>query len=177
MTFGPTTDINENYDSPVLRRLTQTWEAYDYEEIEEEDVLHVLNRVENLTRTQLASMQESARYPEVDVLEPNRIAIFQAFEDHIRAVDKMRRFFREGDPELVDEGLDIIQQATNRMMRGLEGILTEDDLPPKLCLSCHSPNLRGARSCSKCHAALPFIERPLEKRLIAVAGPETEIEL
>ena len=177
MTCGPPTEVEEeNFDSPILRRLVETWDDYEHDELDEEDVLDVLDRIEDLAMEQVQSMEESAKLPDVDILDPNRIAIFQAFMDHLTALDKMRDFFREDRPGLIDEAFDIIQQATNRMMRGMDGLLTDADLPRKLCLQCQTPNLRDAKFCESCRAILPVIEKPVENRLLAIAGPEPEID-
>ena len=177
MTCGPPTDLEqEDFDSPILRRLVETWDDYEHDELDEEDVLDVLDRIEDLAMEQLQSMEQSAKLPDVDILDPNRIAISQAFMDHLTALDKMRDFFRDDRPALLEEAFDLIQQATNRMMRGMDGLLTDADLPRKLCLQCQAPNLRDAKFCESCRAILPVIEKPVESRLLAIAGPESEFE-
>lgn len=177
MTCGPPAEIEqENFDSPILRRLVETWDDYEHEELDEEDVLDVLDRIEDLALEQVQSMQESAKQPDVDILDPNRIAIVQAFMDHLTALEKMRDFLEDDNPGLLDEAFDLIQQATNRMVKGMDGLLTEADLPPKLCLQCQAPNLRNARFCDSCRAILPVIEKPVENRLLAIAGPESEFD-
>ncbi|MFA5506174.1 MAG: hypothetical protein WC314_15830 [Vulcanimicrobiota bacterium] len=175
MTCGPPLEEQENFDSPVLRRLLETWDDYEHEEIDEEDVLDVLDRIEALTREQVESLDESAKLPDVDILNPNRIGIHQAFLDHLIAVEKMRGFFYEDKPELVDQAFEIIQHATNQLVKGMEGLLTEKDLPRKLCFHCSEPNLRNARKCVSCFAQLPVIEHHEEKKLLAVAGPEYQV--
>ena len=175
MTCGPLDEQEQNFDSPILRRLVETWDDYDHEDLDEDDVLDVLDRIEDLAREQVHSMEESAKLPDVDILDPNRIAIFQAFMDHLTALEKMRDFFDRNDPGLVDEAFELIQHATNQMMRGMDGLLTEEDLPPILCLQCSAPNVRNARFCDCCRAMLPFIEKPAPTRLIAIAGPELEV--
>jgi hypothetical protein len=176
VTFGPAPQEQENYDSPILRKLVDIWDEYDSEEIDQEDVLDALDRIEQLTLDQLESMEEGAKCPEVDILEPNRIAIIRAFEDHIAALEKMRDFFFVDTPGLVEDAFDMLQHATNQLIRGAEGILTEHDLPPKLCMHCSSPNSRAARKCAACEAILPIIEKPRQNRLLAIAGPEYVVE-
>ena len=124
MTCGPLDEQEQNFDSPILRRLVETWDDYDHEDLDEDDVLDVLDRIEDLAREQVHSMEESAKLPDVDILDPNRIAIFQAFMDHLTALEKMRDFFDRNDPGLVDEAFELIQHATNQMMRGMDGLLT-----------------------------------------------------
>ena len=78
MTCGPPTEVEEeNFDSPILRRLVETWDDYEHDELDEEDVLDVLDRIEDLAMEQVQSMEESAKLPDVDILDPNRIASFK----------------------------------------------------------------------------------------------------
>ena len=42
MTCGPLDEQEQNFDSPILRRLVETWDDYDHEDLDEDDVLDVL---------------------------------------------------------------------------------------------------------------------------------------
>lgn len=169
------TDEEGNYDSPVLQKLFFIWDEYDAGEIDEDEVLDVLDRIEDLTLTQIQQMEEEEEVAE-DPEDPDRLAILTAFHTHLDGVDKMRDFFHVADPELVDEALDIIQQATNQMMEGLRRLILSDQPAAKLCLKCSVPNAREARFCCGCNAVLPVlavIEEPGEtSRLISIEGQE-----
>lgn len=162
-----------NFVSPVLQRLFEVWDEYDNGEIEEDEVLAVLGRVEALTRTQIQEMEASGKEPGVDLHDPNRVAILMSFQAHLDGVEKMRQFFSTDNPDLVDEAFDILQQATNQMMNGLHGLLeTNRETAPKLCVQCSSPNPRDATVCSSCNAILPVAEAPRESRLVSMESPD-----
>ena len=170
-------DQDGNFDSPVLQSLYDVCEAYEIQEIEEAEVRQALDAVEKLTRTQIQEMEADAKRPDVDVHDPDRVTILMAFQAHLEGLDKMRLFFKTGEADLIDQGFDIIHEATNRMMDGLHGLLESDqETAPKLCVMCSEPNEQQATICSNCNAKLPIDEKPSQSRLISVEGPETESE-
>lgn len=166
-------DEEGNYDSPVLRRLCLTWDEYDAGSIDEEQVLDVLDRVEDLTLSQIEAMEEKPEEPD----DPNRLTILKAFHSHLDGVEMMREFFESDDPELVDEALDLVQDATNQMMRGMLGLECDHSAPaPKICLRCSRPNGPQAISCTSCNAILPMLEQPSSTQLFSIVEfvPDTD---
>ena len=174
MTFGAILPDEEgNYGTPTLSLLFEVWDEYDYGEVEKDAVLDVLDRVEKLARSQIESMESAALDPAVDLFDPNRLKILDAFQAHLEGVDVMRGFFSTGDPDSVDTALEIIQLATNQMITTYQSMAPDEQAqePPKLCVMCSAPNPREAKSCSQCHAILPVNETPTVSRLIAAEGP------
>lgn len=113
-------DEDGNFSSPALQSLQNVWDDYEQEAVEEDEVLRVVGNVEAYVRSQIEQMEAAAQSPDVDPHEPNRVAILDGFYDHLRGLERMRAFFSRGEDELIDEGFELIQTATNQMVRGFQ---------------------------------------------------------
>lgn len=165
-------DQNGNYSSPALQTLHGVWSDYDEETVEQDEVLRVVGNVEAYVKSQIEEMEAAAASPGVDVHEPNRVAILDGFYDHLRGLERMRAYFDSEDGALVDEGFDLIQAATNQMVRGFGGLLEESERLSslKVCPKCSRENEAEAGFCRRCGVVLPVTSVLTEKRLLAVVG-------
>lgn len=166
-------DEDGNFDSPALQSLQGVFDDYDQETVEEDEVLRVIGNVEAYVKAQIEEMETAAKSSNVDPHEPNRVAILDGFYDHLRGLEKMRAFFAGGEDELIDEGFELIQTATNQMVRGFQGLIEDAErLTPKICLKCSRENERDATYCRRCGVMLPVTSEVPEKRLLAVADDQ-----
>lgn len=162
-------DDEGNFESHILNALESAWDAYEEEEIGEEEVSSVLDFVESLVEDQIKGLESSASSGQISALEASRVAVLGGFYQHLTAIDLMRRFFKEQQDDLIDEGLELIQQATNKIV---EACYEEASAPPpKLCLYCQEPNERSAARCVKCSKVLPVaVENFVAQTLLATEG-------
>ncbi len=152
------TEDNEITDSHILEALHATWDAYAAEELGESDVLRVLDFVEFLVNQQIKSLEEDVEKTGADRFDPARVAILQGFQAHLEGLDLMRRFFAENDEALIEDGLVIIEEATDLLFEGLEiGLESFEQSPPKACPQCSADNDREAGYCRACNAVLPVL--------------------
>ncbi len=163
-------DEHGNFDSPALKALQDVWDEYEQEAIEADEVVRVIDRIEAYVKSQIEEMEKAAESPEVDAHDPNRVVILDGFYDHLRGLEKMRASFAEDNIDLVDEGFEWIQSATNQMVLGYQGLIEDSErMSPKLCVQCRRENDQHAGYCRRCGAILPVVGLPAEKRLLAVS--------
>ncbi len=168
-------DEHGNFDSPVLQSLQEVWDDYDQQTVEAGEVLRVIGNVEAYVKGQIEQMERGAESPEVNPNDPNRLAILSSFHDHLRGLELMRSFFDSEDDGAVEEGFQIIQTATNLMVRGFQGLVEEAELvAPKLCIRCQSENDQQATNCRQCGTILPVLTELAEKPLIGIDGNEQD---
>ena len=157
------TEDTEITDSHILEALHATWDAYASEEIEESDVQRVLDFVESLVNQQVQSLEEAVEKTGADRFDPARVVILQGFQAHLQGLDVMRRFFDEDDEGLIEEGLAIMEDATELLFEGLEiGLEAFEQSPPKACPQCSADNDRASGYCHACNAVLPVLPSPAE---------------
>ncbi len=170
-----TADEEGNFTSPALQSLLEVWEDFENEQVGTDEVLSVMQKIRAFVDAQIHEMEKGADSPDVDVHDPNRVAILNGFNEHLSALDKMSTFFETDEIELVEEAFEQLQFATNQMVMGFQGLMEhEEEFAPKLCLHCSTENERQATQCKKCGAMMPIIEAPNEKRLLGVAEDESE---
>lgn len=120
-------DQDGNFDSPALQALQGVWDDYDDGKADQAEVLRVIGNVETYVRTQIAEMESAAAGVTVDAHDSHRVTILNGFFEHLSALEKMRRFFESGQDALIDEALEQLQQATNAMVAGFQGLLVESE--------------------------------------------------
>lgn len=161
----------ENFSSPALQALEEVWDDYEAEQAEEDEIRKVIARIESFVNEKILEMEKDADSAEVDILDPNRVAILGAFQDHLTALNVMRQALGEADYDSIDHSFEILQSATNRMVQGLAGIVEDSERYSRIrCVRCSTENKCGASFCSQCAAILPKVEQENVTRLIATEG-------
>lgn len=151
-------DEDGNYDSPALQRLRAIWDDYDQGKATAQDVLQLTDKIQNYIEEQIREIEETADSLGPDNKNANRETILDGFYEHLRGLELMRLFFKEEDDSLIDEGFDLIQEATNLLMMGLQGLVEESVHEiPKLCVRCGRENSQDANSCKRCGTILPML--------------------
>jgi hypothetical protein len=169
-------DENGNFTSPALQALEGVWDDYDLERTDEAEVGRVIGRVESFVKEKISEMERDAEAREVDALDPNRVAILGAFQDHLTALRVMRKAISEENYDSVEHSFEILQSATNRMVTGLAGIVEDRGQYTRIrCVRCSTENEKGAGYCCQCSAVLPKVEEENRTRVIATDGGAEEI--
>jgi hypothetical protein len=170
-------DEDGNYQSPALQALIEVWDDYESERADQDEVLKVIQRVEAFAQDKIQAMDKEGESEEVDLHDPNRVAIYIAFQDHLVGLGKMKEAFSQQSFDLVDESFEVLQAATNQMVLGLHGLIEDEErYAPVLCIQCSEKNQKGTSYCAHCGAILPKIEQENKKQLLAVAEPDQSIE-
>ena len=164
-------DENGNFSSPALCALEEVWDELDAGETNAAEVRLVISRVEAFVREKIAEMEKDGESQNVDVLDPNRVTILGAFQDHLTALKIMGQGLNEEDYDAVDHSFEILQSATNRMVRGLAGIVEDGERYVLIrCVRCSAENEKATAYCCGCGASLPKVEQEKDSRVIAFAG-------
>jgi len=165
----PKPDADGNYDSPALRALGKVWEAFLEEQAGPGDVIGVIAKIGDFAYSQLRLLEKQV---EDGVSNPDEEAfslIFEAFEILLEGCEFLALEFAEEIPEDLEVppdgfflyGYDLIQEATNQMMRGhtlaMEHIEAMADVN---CPFCEQVNSRENTKCDKC--GRPLMTAPLE---------------
>lgn len=166
-------DENGNFSSPALRALEDVWDDLDAGATDPTEVQMVIERVEAFVREKISEMERDGQAQSVDLLDPNRVAILGAFQDHLTGLKVMKEGLNEEDYDSVDHSFDLIQSATNRMVTGLSSIVEDGDRYVLIrCVRCSAENEKGTGFCCGCGAILPKVEQEKDRRVIAVASEE-----
>ena len=166
-------DENGNFSSPALRALEDVWDDLDAGYADSGEVRKVMERIESFVREKIAEMERDGQSQSVDLLDPNRVAILGAFQDHLSGLKVMREGLEAEDYDSVDRSFDILQSATNRMVNGLSGIVEDAERYVVIrCVQCSAENEKGAGFCCGCGAILPKVEQETDSRVLAVAGED-----
>lgn len=170
----PEPDENGNFETPALRTLREYWHEYfnmtrEMEEVQSvmEKICQVIEERQDLMEVGISEMGDSAEHP------VNK-DIYEAFELHKDGLDLMAQYFETQDENQVNEGLKIVQEATNLLMaaflRFREAMMIEMRI---LCPACAAENIKGDDKCVKCGFKLPveiLADVPEGGRIISEEG-------
>lgn len=153
----PEPDENGDYETPALMIIRDMWDGFLDKEVKEEELRENIN--EMLREVEERMEMIKAGVEEMGDAEDNEVnvAVSKAFDLHKKGLDMTLKFFESGDEEMIGRGIDLVQQGTNMLMKGLhlfrEALIREITV---YCPSCESPNPRGSRRCQTCGFELPL---------------------
>ncbi len=176
-TEPPKPDEDGNYDSPALQALQRVWNDFVDEKAEEGHVLSVIAEIDRFATFQLEHLnlqiEQGAAKPEEESFK----LIYEAFEILLDATDMMAFEFVPPEEEMEEPedgfflaGLELVQEATNQMMRGHNLALEHIEATSQInCMFCKHDNPRGIERCQNCGRALPKMPgQPVQSSFTAV---------
>lgn len=174
----PEPDEEGNFETPASRSINAAWDAFAEDRVDAEQMTEFLDTVGKAIDTQLAFMDQMVAAGEEDPDNPIHQWIYGGFSKQREALDKMKRFFTEGDEAVVEAGLDEFQDGTNQMMQGYaEFQKLRLEAMRISCPKCGADALRGDPKCPSCGTALPQPELPeSQMTIISDDGLQTTIQ-
>ena len=173
----PKPDADGNYDSPALIALRKVWEDYCEELATDDDVLSVIHEIGAFAHHEIDILEGQLEDGTSDPENESFRSIFEGFEALLEACEIMLLEFAEEIPEDMEEpedgffvqGFDLVQEATNQMMKGHESAMAHiEEMAEVCCPFCQQSNPRGVSKCGKCGRALPMTGAPPPKSSLNV---------
>lgn len=152
-----------DFDSPVLKRLRETWNNFLEESSGPREVIRAINWAQQQVDQHINKLQRQVDSGVSDPLSQTFQTIARAFVEHLNALQLMRKEFRypPGSPlyqNFFEQGYERAQEATNQMVQAHQNKLQHIQQKGWVnCPLCGTRNQRSDHHCAGCRKSVPEI--------------------
>jgi len=164
----PDIDADGNYNSPVLTRVLEGYQAYLEDRGQRRSFIVLLDstrsNLERLLQTMDVCLQEGLDDPN----NPIHQAARAGFDDFLTGLDELQDSIEQRDLKLADGAFEMLRLGTNRIMDAYAFFQKLRNVVMTLnCPQCEAENRKGDVKCQACGLTLPQFETVSQGRVLA----------
>ncbi|MFP4497801.1 MAG: hypothetical protein ACLFQV_06270 [Vulcanimicrobiota bacterium] len=153
----PQADKKGNYPSPHLEKLNNAWSKVLEKGGDPAEARQAMDEIIKEIDEQLDTMEMVEQEQEGVLEDEVNARIFEGFELHREAIEVMEKYFEDQNPVHVEEGLNMVQEATNILMDGFNEFRNKFLASLYIsCPCCGKETFRGLEKCHECGNKLPY---------------------